>query len=475
MQRNLIGALMVSLSSVASVAIANDLRLIDAVKTQDTVVARALLARKVDVNTAQDDGATALHWVAYWDDLDMATLLIRAGAHVNAANVHSVTPLSLACTNASAAMVETLLNAGANPNAARQTGETPLMTCARTGNANAVNALLAAGADVQAKESSLGQTALMWAVAEQHLAVVRTLIDHGADVRARSNSGFTPLMFAARTGDLDTARLMLARGADVNETASDGSSVLTVATVRGHTALARFLLDQGADPNADGAGYTALHWAVGTWESATTHDYNADSGEWGALVGLRTGKLELVKALLTRGANPNARLRKNRSGPAFGGNSVFGGGSNVGASPFWLAALSGDVDVMRVLAANGADPLLATDDRTTPLMVAAGLAKAVEFTIVPADRHLEAVKLCLELGADINAANDAGNTALHGTAYIGFETIAEFLVQKGAYLDPKNKKGETPLSWAEGVEVIMQIVAQEKTAAVLRRLGARSR
>ena len=449
--------------------------LIEAVKHQDKEIARALLAQKADVNATEADGATALHWVAYWDDLEMADRLIRAGAHVNAANAYGVTPLSLACANASAPMVKTLLKAGANPNAVRPTGETALMTCARTGDADAVNALLAAGTDVQAKETSSGQTALMWATAEKHLAVVRTLIDHGADVRARSNGGFTPLLFAARAGDLGLARLLLARGADVNETAADGSSVLTVATVRGHTALAQLLLDEGADPNADGAGYAALHWAVGTWENAQTHDYNGESGEWGALVGLRAGKLELVKALLAHGANPNARLKKTRSGFGIGGNNVFGGGSNVGAAPFWLAALSADVDVMRLLAANGADPLMAADDKTTPLMVAAGLAKAVEFTLVPENRHLEAVKLCLELGADVNAANNAGNTALHATAYMGYDTLAQLLVDRGANLDAKNKKGETPLNWADGVEVIMQIVAQEKTAALLRKLIAARR
>jgi uncharacterized protein len=337
--------------------------------------------------------------------------------------------------------------------------------------------LLARGVDVNAREASRGQTALMWAVAEQHGDVARALIEHGADVRARSNSGFTPLMFAARQGDLEAVKMLLAHGADVKETASDGISVLHVATVRGHVALAEFLLDQGADPNAAGAGYTALHWAAGTWESYMTRDYRTESGEWSVLGGLpaRDGKLALIRALLAKGANVNARLTKNP--PRFGatlslaGGRMLGGGSLVGATPFFLAAHVGDVEVMRLLVAHGADPLLPTNDKTTPLMVAAGLGTAEDETLVPAGNHLDAAKVCVELGADVNAANDAGNTALHATAFLGFDTIAQFLVDKGAHVNPKNKKGETPLKIAEGFELNAQVYVHKSTADLVRKLG----
>jgi ankyrin repeat protein len=317
----------------------------------------------------------------------------------------------------------------------------------------------------------------MWAVAEQHHDVTLALVQHGAGVKARSYSGFTPLMFAVRQGDFEAVKLLLATGANVNETAKDGISVLHVATVRGHVALAEFLLDQGADPNAAGAGYTALHWAAGTWESFMTRDYHVESGEWSVLAGLptREAKLGLITALLAKGADVNARLTKNP--PRFGatlslaGGHMLGGGSVVGATPFFLAAQVGDVEVMRALVAYGADPRLPTNDETTPLMVAAGLGTAEDETLVPVSSRLEAAKLCVELGADVNAANDAGNTSLHATAFLGFDVIAQFLVDKGANVNPKNKKGETPLKIAEGFELNAQVYVHKSTADLIRTWG----
>src|SRR5262249_46342137 len=251
-----------------------------------------------------------------------------------------VTPLSMACLNASAAMVELLLEAGADPHASLPSGETSLMTASLTGNPGVVRTLLARGVNVNARESSHGQSALMWAVAERHLDIARLLIANGADVRARSTGGFTPLMFAARQGDLDGVKLLLANGADVNAIAHDGISVLHVATLRGHTVLARYLLDQGANPNANGPGYSPLHWAVGAWE--TIDEYSGTSAEWSALAGLRTTeeKVELVKALVAHGADVNMRLRE--SPPHFGYTffAVLGGGSIAGATPFLVAAMA---------------------------------------------------------------------------------------------------------------------------------------
>ena len=454
----------------------SDLRLVEAVRSQNKAAVETLLKQGVEVNAPQPDGATPLLWAAQWDDLEMADLLIRAGANVNAANLYGVTPLSMACTNGSAAMIETLLKAGANPNATLPTGETPLMTAALTGKLDAVNALLAHDVDVNAREASRGQTALMWAAAEQHEDVARTLIQHGADVRARSASGFTPLMFAARQGDLDAVKMLLAHGADINETASDGISVLHVATIRGHGALADWLLAQGADPNADGPGYTALHWAAGTWESYMTRDYRVESGEWSVLGGLpQEGKLALINALLATGAHVNTRLEQDP--PRFGahlslsGGRLLGGGALVGATPFLLAAHVGNVEVMRLLVAHGADPGLTTNDGTTPLMVAGGLGTAEDETRVPVSDRLEAAKLCVELGADVNAANDVGNTALHSTAFLGFDSIAQFLVEEGANVNATNEKGETPLKIAEGFVLNAQVYVHESTADLLRSFG----
>ena len=472
----LVSLVSVALASVAiPVASEDGLRLVWAVKNQDALTIRALLQQQVDVNTPEPDGATALLWAAQWDDLETAKLLISVGANVSAANDYGVTPLLMACTNGSAAMIEDLLNAGANPNAALPTGETPLMRAALTGRLEAVKALLAHGADVSAREASREQTALMWAVSEKHLDVARTLIEHGADVRGRSASGFSSLMFAARHGELEMVKLLLGHGADVNETASDGISVLHVATVRGHAALVEFLLNQGVDPNLDGAGYTALHWAAGTWESYMTRDYRVESGEWSVLGGLPTleVKLGLIRALLRKGASVNARLKKNppRFGATIFSSRLLGGGSLVGATPFLVAALAGDVEVMRLLVAHGADPLLTTSDKTTPLMVAAGLGTSEDETLVPMSTRLDAAKLCVELGADVNAANEAGNTALHATAFLGFDTITQFLVDSGADVNPTNKEGETPLKIAEGFVINAQVYVHDSTAALIRELG----
>src|SRR5262245_53888625 len=277
----------VVLLSAANLAAQGRLRLVDAVKRQDRQAVRALLKQKADVNAAEGDGATALHWASYKDDIETVELLIRAGATVDAANDLGVTPLSLACANGNAAVVAKLLTAKANPNLATPGGVSPLMIAARVGSVPTVNALLAAGANVNASEASRGQTALMWAAAQRHSDVVRMLIDHGADIRARSRvsllrvnrggpngtdadvshvddvekGGSTALLFAARQGDLESAKLLVAAGADVNTTAPDGYSALVLASHSGHGALASFLLEHGADPNSAGAGFTALHTA----------------------------------------------------------------------------------------------------------------------------------------------------------------------------------------------------------------------
>jgi len=443
-------------------------RVAAAAKAHDRDAVRRLVAQHVDVNAPLADGSTALHWAAQWDDVEITALLLRAGAKVDAADDYGVRPLVLAAQNGSAAIAEALLKAGADPNLALPSGETPLMIAARTGKPDAVNVLLARGAAVNAKEKTLGQTALMWAAAERHADVVRLLIEGGADVHARSTAGYTPLLFAAREADLVVTRELFARGVDVNEAATDGMTALLTALIRHQLDYARFLLDQGADPNK-GAGYTALHWGAGEWGGELSTSVTPDS-EWGAFGGLSgPERLEMVKLLLARGADPNARVTRNvrRYGGA-GGNA----GSLVGATPFLLAAMAADRDVMRLLLQAGADPGATTDSKTTALMFAAGLAYSPGVTPISDATALAAVKLTLELGNDVRAANAAGETPLHAAAYWGADQVAAFLIEKGASVNAKNRKSWTPLVIAEGIYQGGGLKYFPATAAVLRRSGA---
>jgi ankyrin repeat protein len=470
---------LVSRSVVALVAItslaaaATDLRLVDAAKNRDTEAVRRLLKQGVPVNASQPDGFTALHWAAQWDEADMADLLIRAGGQVSAADNYGVTPLSLACTNGSVPMVARLLDAGANPNAARVYGETVLMSCARTGALDAVRAVLAHGADVNAKETAEGQTALMWASAEGHTDIVQALIERGADVHARSTNGYTALLLTAREGNLGATKALLASGADVNEAAKDGTTALVVAAVRSHTEYAKFLLNQGANPNL-GPGFAPLHWAVGVWDTYLNDFSNGitnEDTEWSAFGGLpKAERLDFVKALLAHGADPNARARRN---PNYGMKVKGGNGNLVGATPFLIAAQANDVAAMRELLARGADPNVSTNLGTTPLMVAAGIGHLPGMSRSTEANALEAIKLCVELGADVNAVNKNGDTALHGAAWRHFaDSIVQFLVDHGANMDAKNKRGWTPLVIAEGVFTGGNKIFSPSTTVLLRKLGA---
>ncbi|MGH9785547.1 MAG: ankyrin repeat domain-containing protein, partial [Terriglobia bacterium] len=449
-----------------------DLRLVEAVQNRDKDAVRSLLAQGVDVNAAQADGATAIAWAAHWEDLETADLLIRAKANVNAANEYGVTPLSLACTNRSAAMVEKLLAAGANPNAAQLAGETPLMTCARTGNPDAVRALLARGANPNAKESKRGQTALMWAIAGKHSAAARLLIERGADVRSRSNTGFTPLLFAAQQGDLDSARALLTAGADVNEASADYGSALVVAAASGSELLGIYLLEKGANPNvADGFGITALHHAVAKGLSLLTGIV------YDPAYRVRPSNLpKLVQALLSNGANPNAKVTKGI--PSYLMAPDAPPLTLPGATPFFLATVAADVDLMRMLAQAGADISINGRGNTTPLMVAAGAAQDATTGRNEQEQKnaLDAVKLLVELGADVNATNDDGQTALHAAAFNGADEIVQFLAGRGAAVDVRDKNGETPWSMAAGIAPVLRYRGlygtHPSTVALLEKLGA---
>lgn len=465
--------LLTVLSVAGSTSVRADLRLVEAVKNRDAQAVRALLKQNVDVNELQAGGVTALHWAAHRDDLEIADLLLQAGAQVNVADDHGVTPLVLAATNGSSALVTRLLAAGANPNTAISTGETVLMTAARTGKLEAVRALLARGANVNAKESANGQTALMWAAAEGHLEVVRALAELGADVHARSTTdyGFAPIHFAAREGNMEIVKALLAAGSDVNEQATDGTTPLLAAVVRGHIDLARYLLDQGADPNADFAGYTPLHWAAGTWETPLTGEERGikppEASEWSAMDGLHgPEKLEMIKLLIDRGANPNARPTRNI--PRFGG----GGGPNLaGGTAFLAAATAVDIPVMRLLVERGADPNLTTNAGVTALMVAAGFNRPEDTRF----RRLtfDAVKyLVEELGADVHAVNNQGENALFAAAQEAMDSVVQYLADKGVDLNLKNHRGWTALTYADGYYANATYQINHSTAELLRKLGA---
>src|SRR5437867_6280767 len=433
-------------------------RLIDAVKAADRGAIRTLLQQRVDVNAAEPDGATALHWAARTNDLQTAEMLIRAGANVKAANRYGITPLYLACTNGNAAMIEMLWKAGADPNTALSEGETALMTAARTGNVEAVNALLAHGADINRKETWRGQTALMWAAAEGHSDVIRALLAHGADMRARSNGGFTPLLFAVREGKIGAVKTLLEAGADLNESlpvrrrggtpensteAEPGINAFMLAVVNVHYELAAFLLDKGADPNSAPQGFTALQQISWLRRPGTGDNNPAPQGS-GSM-----DSLEFVRKLVAHGANVNARATKQAN---MGVTIRF---HSIGATPFLLAARTADVQLMRLLLELGADPLLPNEDGTTPLLAAAGVGTNSPLEEPGTEPEvMEAVKLVLELGGDINTVDKNGDTVMHGAAHKHVPAVIRFLAEKGAKIqvwNQPNKAGQTPLKVAEGV------------------------
>jgi len=428
--------------------------LIDAARTADAAALRTLIRQGADVNAAAPDGTTALHWASYRDNVDIADLLIRAGAKVDATNDLGATPLWTASMNGSSAMVRRLLQAGAHPNLALLLGETPLMIAARSGNADVVTQLIDKGASVNAR-GPRGQTALMWAVAEQHPAVVQVLLSRGADIRIRSDEsgqvmavpphgkpeynrmipfgGETALMFAARGGDLASARLLLAAGANVNDADAWGVSAMVLAAHSGFTEMVEFLLDKGADASATGPGFTALHEAI-----------------------MRRDE-KMVAALLAHGANPNTPLAtwtpERRSSEDFNFAPAL-----IGATPFWLAARFAEPGVMRLLVAKGADPKFVLrneyyvndlNDRrtqaTTALMAAIGIGGGRAWVRPDPARHealiLESVKLAIELGVDVNAANTDGRTALDAARRFTLESVVKFLVDHGA---TEGKKPSSP-------------------------------
>lgn len=443
-------------------------RLVDAEKNADKAAVRDLLAKHADVNAPSADGATALHWAAYWDDLDTAKSLLQSGAAVNTANRYGVTPLSLACTNGSAAMIGLLLNAKADPNLALPGGETPLMTAARTGKVDAVKVLLAHDALVDAKDTDHSQTALMWAAAEGNVDAIIELIRAGADVQAVSKGGFSSLMFAVREGQKDAVVALLKAGANVEDTLHKpakqaGISAMGLAVANAHYELAAMLLDAGADPNAAGQGWAALHTVTWIRQPGYASNDPAPTGSG------NMNSIDFVKKLVAKGANLNAKMTIRTN---VGLSSL----NTSGATPFMLAARTGDAELMRLLAKLGADPLIPNVDGTTPLMVAAGIGTRSPGEDAGTDAEvLEAVKVAIELGNDVNAVDKNGETAMHGAAYKQVPAAAQYLLDHGAKIEVfnhKNRNGWTPLRIADGVHRGMNLRASPETAAVIRKAMA---
>jgi len=452
-------------AGAASAAGTSDLRLPEAARNQDAKAVRSLLSQKADVNARSSDGSTALLWLAHWNDVDTADLLLKAGADANTTNDFGMTPLSQACINASAPFVRLLLKSGANPNTAIATGETPLMTCAKTGTVDAVSLLIEFGAAVNATEPEQKQTTLMWAAGERHPNVVSALIAAHADLKAHTKDGFTAIHFAARVGDLESIKLLLAAGVDVNlETQADpggapvpvtgggrggrpagasGYTPLLVATLRAQADVALYLLDHGADPNILAAGFTPLHWASTTWEGYAS---NPVYGFEDPMSGIpdRQAKLRLVKVLLAHGANVNARMTKRQ--PSF----ATGYTDAVGATAFLLAASVDDVEMMRILLAAGADPKITTATKATAIMAATGLNHGIGESLITEAQAIDAVKLLLDLGLDAKGETTVGENALFGPAYRGWNTLLAQMIDLGVNVNSVSKAGTTPYRAANG-------------------------
>jgi ankyrin repeat protein len=461
-------------------------RLADAARARDMVQVRRLLQQPgVDVNAPGADGTPALHWAVRVNDVETAAALIRAGADVKRANRYGLLPLSLAAQNANAAMIRLLLESGADANVADGAGEMPLVAATSVGSVEAVQALLAGGAVADAKDRVFQQTALMVAVRANHAKLVSLFLDKGVDVNARTRTADTPrwtlpnsvpgfghgvgivrgglpergsrapipgamspLLYAARDGRIESAKLLLDAGAAIDQPDANGTTPLIMAISNNHPGVAHLLIDRGANVRAvDWYGRTPL------WAAVEARNMDRDNATFVNSVE-RAPFLALIQKLLDKGVDVNARMLEHapirRHMLPITGTLAWV--DFTGQTPFVTAALAADLDVMRLLLKYKADPHLPTFGGTTALMAAAGVNWVVDQTFDEgAAARLEAVKLCRELGMDVNAVNSMGLTALHGAANRGSDDIIRFLVEQGARLDVKDKEGRTPLTWAQGV------------------------
>ncbi len=496
------------LSILGASALYADGRLTEAVKSGDISAVRSLLKAGADSNEASPDGSTPLIWAADSANLEITDALLAAGANPNAVSRYRMTPLNIAAETGSAAILERLLAAGADADGVSEEGQTALMTAARNGKTDAVRVLIRHGAKVNAAESYKGQTPLMFAAGEGNTAAAEMLVEFGADIRARSKAGFTPLLLAVRNDRIETAKFLLQHGANANDSVpgvngAPPTAAINIAVLNADFDLASVLLDAGANPNVrDVRGYP-IHVVVWAHKPGAPPDF-AMSGLDPQPVARPSGRMshvDMLKKLLEKGADPNVTVvsQEGRFAPGGGlarnppdlaiGRHYL---TYMGATPFYLAARNGDAEMMRILAAAGANPTTPTKYGVTPLMGAACLdyyegETAGPFSGVSEAERLEAVKLALDLGNDINARTHFGDyamtgspeatllrypdnikdlldlgvgdmrfdgmTALHGAVICNQPSIVTYLIQKGAQVDAKNKLGWTPLMVANGIYI----------------------
>jgi ankyrin repeat protein len=446
--------------TVASAAWAADSPLADALERGDRDAAAALIRDGADVRAAGADGTTALHWAVRADDEPLIAALIAAGPDLNARNRYGITPLHLAAMNGRSTVVRRLLDAGAiATEATLPSGETVLMTAARTGDLETVRVLLRLGViDINAKETIYGATAIMWAAAQRHAPVVRLLAEYGADVNLQSRQfsnaergaafstvirgGFTALLFAAREGAIDVVTTLIALGADLERADPDGVTPLIEAIINGHLDVAATLVERGANVNrVDLVGRGPLFAAV----EMNTIEWTPNRPP--PRITSTRDALDIVRLLLARGADADAPL--TGQAPARKGDAYPDPVLIAGATPFLRAAKGADLAIMRLLLEHGANPNVSTSNGTTPLMAASGVYWRDASSRAPERDAVEAAKLCVSLGADVNAVNDEGKTALHGAAARGSNLLAQLLADHGANLFARNAKGHTPLDEAE--------------------------
>jgi ankyrin repeat protein len=527
----------------------------DAAARGDREAVKALLKKAADVNAAQGDGMTALHWAAMNGDADLVQMLIVAGANVRATTrLGTYTPLYLASQHGHAPVIQALVTAGADVKAGTPNGTTPLMVAAASGELEAVTVLVDNGAEVNGKDGVRLQTPLMYAAASNRAAVIEYLASKGADLKATSkvsdlsnlsregagfggnpqgglpgaqnaqaqrrqpmpgvdrnyglnelivaHGGLTPLLYAVRQGHHESAAALLKAGADVNAvSAGDKTSPLLMAIINGHFDLAKILIEHGANPNAVSQQGVSPLYAVVNIEWAPKALYPQPQ----AHKQQQLGYLELMQMLIDKGADVNVRTRMKvwYSGYSFDLSGV----DEIGATPFWRAAYASDIAAMKMLVAAGADPNLPTmkpagrarfgdmlDPREVvdqsglppipiggpsvmPLHAAAGVGYGEGFG---ANSHrfaptgmLAAVRyLVEELGADVNAADHEGNTALHHAAARGDNEMILYLVSKGANVKAVDREGRTTVDMANGP--VQRIQPFPETIALLEKLGAKN-
>ena len=509
----LVGLSVVCMSVVMTAAPAVDSPIADAAMAGNIDTVRSLLDGAADVNLAQGDGMTGLHWAVQKDNVELAGLLLEAGAKVGSGTrIRSITPLYMAAQNGSVTMVELLLAAGADANSANELGTTNLMMAAASGSVDAVESLLDHGASVNARETAREQTALMFAAALDRVPVVRLLASRGADLDAISKmvavgndlvdedgnpvpaasrtgvtrprprgegrvtgmGGLTALHYSSRAGLIDTVHALVEVGANVDRiNPVDNTTPLIVATINGRYEIAKYLLDHGASPNVkEIEGLTALYaaldsrWAPVAWTPTAS---TTDSG----IVQQKVTHLQLMKALLERGADPNAKVTKTPwyNPPHHAQRWV----EWAGTTPFWRAAQSTDLAAMKLLVAYGADGMIASDENTTALMAAAGVGWTGNFSVNAPDAFLSSAKFLVEeVGVDVNARHTvSGYTALMGAAWRGDNAVVEYLVEKGARVDVRTNLGWSVTDMANGPYLRSSVpLKHPETVALLRELGA---